>query len=129
MLHLNNTQDVARTSPSCLSGGPKAAKSPYHSSTMQGGSLFAMLEGGCHFRLGCLAVATSLAGSAGGTPSLEAACTEVKADVGVKAELGLMTRVRGVLQSSIFSNTRLGWEPVVERWSFSLQTDFVNEGG
>ena len=73
-------------------------------------------------------MATILAGSTVSTPLLEVAFTEVEADVTAKLE-GLLTHVRGVLQSSVFSNTRLGWEPVVEMWSFSLQTDHISEGG
>jgi len=86
-----------------------------------------MLEGGCKLRLGCLAVVSSLAGSSGGTPLLEVALTEVEADL--KRELGHRVEgvLRGAMRCSVFSNTRLGWEPVVERWSFGLQLDRMSE--
>jgi len=85
-----------------------------------------MLEGGCSCRLGCLALVTSLVSGGTKTPLLEVAITRMEADVGSR-----VGRVSGSLQGemlcNVFSNTRLGWEPVVEKWTFGLQMDRISE--
>ncbi len=72
-------------------------------------------------------MATSLADSGGGMPLLEVAATGVDADVRSTSGRGIVACVQGSVQSNVFSHTRLGWEPVVERWPFVLKVERSSE--
>jgi hypothetical protein len=69
---------------------------------------------------------TSLVSDAHETALLESALTNLEVDVG--SRLGRVSgSLQGVVLCNVFSNTRLGWEPVVEKWTFGLQMDRISE--
>lgn len=90
------------------------------------GSLYKLLANGLIVSCNCLALTTSLISGSRETPLLELAFVSLAADIQHK-DLGIVGHLKGDVLINVFSNIKVGWEAMLERWPFEVQMIYITD--